>query len=203
MSFTQEYIAGAVTGAGGLFLRSSCRVVSPLPQLQAQHTHPNLNRLYSSSQTQDYLTPTPTRSPLELMPGQVGEEVNNRVAMTLLTGVEFSAMERIKATETTQGAIMGSCEGIAVCPGATASLSSSSNSNGPVSMAASLLRPPCNPHERKRWSHYIYGSVSTQNAVVPVLEKKSALVRLGTSGGVEGDEGGEVRVNVLQVRRKM
>ena len=57
-------------------------------------------------------------------------------------------------------------------------------------------RHSCNPHERKRWRHYIYGPVSTQNAVVPGLEKKSASVRLGTSSGVEGDEGGEVGVNV-------
>jgi len=141
MSFTQECIAGAMTGEGFYFYTR--RVVSPSLSFGLS-THPNLNRLYPSPQTQDYPTPTPTLSPLELMPGQVGE-VNNRVAMTLLTGVEFSTMERIKATETIQGAIMGLCEGIAVCPGATASLSSSSNSNGPVSMAASLLRPPATP----------------------------------------------------------
>ena len=60
----------------------------------------------------------------------------------------------------------------------------------------------------------VYGSVATQNAVVPVQEKKADSVGLGIGdGGVNGagegqgarggvEAGGGPTVNVLQVRRK-
>ena len=79
----------------------------------------------SSSQTQDrptsahptsspipIPTPTPTCSLLEPIPGQVGAHVNKQVMTTLLTGVEFSTVKRaVKAMETVEGAIRGSCKG--------------------------------------------------------------------------------------------
>jgi len=57
---------------------------------------------------------------------------------------------------------------------------------------------------------YIYGSVATRNAVLPVQENKADSVGLSVGGGVkvtgegqeEKEQGGGPTVNVLEVRRK-
>ena len=203
MSFRQECVAGAVTGFFTL-------VVSCPPSLSSA-------------------SPS-TRSPLEPMPGQVGAQVNKRVMTTLLTGVEFSTVERaVKATETVEGAIRGLCEGIV---SAAAGQSSSGSGSGNGAASALLLQPPRTPPRGRKHPHipevspnpfaepvasletyrgYIYGSVATRNAVVPVQEKKADLVGIGGSGGgVKGagegqgekEQGRGPTVNVLQVRRK-
>jgi len=99
----------------------TCCVVSPCPHSSASVSAHSA----SSSQTQDHPisahpispsipipTPKPTGSLLEPIPGQVGAHVNKQVMTTLLTGVEFSTVKRaVKAMETVEGGIRGSCKG--------------------------------------------------------------------------------------------
>lgn len=139
---------------------------------------------------------TPTKSPLEPRPGQVAAQVNKRIMTTLLTGVEFSTVDRaIKATETVEGAIRGLCEGIPAARPKTPERES-----GPF-----LAAPPRTPPRRAAGVHvaevspnpfpepiasletyegHIYGRVSTTNAVVAAPSKETE------------------HVTVLAVRRK-
>lgn len=86
MSFRQECVAGAVTGFFILAL--------------------------SSTSVKDGATDTKP-SPLAPEAGQVSPKLIKRILTTLMTGVEFSTLERaIKATETLENTIRGLCEGI-------------------------------------------------------------------------------------------
>lgn len=86
MSFRQECVAGAVTGFFTL------GVSFPSVKHGATDTKP---------------------SPLAPSPGQVSGKINKRIIITLMTGVEFSTIERaIKGTETLENAIRGLCEGL-------------------------------------------------------------------------------------------
>lgn len=88
MSFRQECVAGAVTGFFSLGITSFA--------LDG-----------SSTRTRSAV------SPLAPQPGQVSSQINKRVMTSLLTGVEFSTVERaIRGTETLESAIKGLCEGI-------------------------------------------------------------------------------------------
>ncbi|KAF8908937.1 histone acetylation protein-domain-containing protein [Gymnopilus junonius] len=129
--------------------------------------------------------------PLAPETGQVAGQVHKRVMTTLLTGVEFSTVERAaKGTETVESAIRGLCEGIA----------SRERARTPERR---LLAPPQTPPRTQRtameispnpfpepaaslgiYLSHIYGSVGTRNAVE---ERKT--------------EGPQV-VQVLHVRRR-
>lgn len=86
MSFRQECVAGAVTGFFALGITCASR--------------PD-----DSSRS--------GISPLAPQPGQVSSQINKRVMTSLMTGVEFSTLERsIRGTESLEGAIKGLCEGI-------------------------------------------------------------------------------------------
>ncbi|KAJ6619506.1 histone acetylation protein-domain-containing protein [Mycena sp. CBHHK59/15] len=80
-------------------------------------------------------------------------QLNKRVLSSLMTGLEFSTVERaIKATETLEGAIRGLCEGITPIP--TAPAQSTSNSRGSdrrtpePEPSHTLLAPPTTPPRR-------------------------------------------------------
>lgn len=89
MSFRQECVAGAVTGFFTLVVSSP----------------------------KDSDIPRSEVSPLAPQPGQVSSQINKRIMTSLMTGVEFSTVERaIRATETIEGAIKGLCEGLVPIP---------------------------------------------------------------------------------------
>ncbi|KAJ7254373.1 DUF1714 domain-containing protein, partial [Mycena haematopus] len=88
MSFRQECVAGAVTGFFVVGI-----------------SYPSSSRSLSGI------------SPLAPSSGQVSCQLIKRVLSSLMTGLEFSTVERsIKATETLEGAIRGLCEGLAPIP---------------------------------------------------------------------------------------
>lgn len=155
-----------------------------------------------------------TMSPLAPQPGQVSTQINKRIMTSLLTGVEFSTLERaIRATETIEGAIKGLCEGISVVP------SSSDTSvikptivraerRTPEPASSSLLVPPRTPPRKpstlpevspnpfpepvaslETYRSYIYGSIGVNNPA-PVGGEKS------------GEAGSVPHVTVLAVRKK-
>lgn len=165
MSFRQECVAGAVTGFFGLGVTGGWRGVGG--------------------------------EMIRVGAGEVSLQIKKRVMSTLLTGVEFSTAERAaKATETVEGAIRGLCEGIPIAnPGRKPSTSThlqvpttpprrtrplpvdDSSSPNPFSEPVASL---------ETYYGYIYGSVSTRNAV--------------EAGSVARKEVGAVRV--LAARRK-
>ncbi|KDQ62578.1 hypothetical protein JAAARDRAFT_171058 [Jaapia argillacea MUCL 33604] len=88
MSFRQECVSGAVTAF--FVVGISCPADTPS------------------------LSPI---SPLSPQPGQVSSQINKRIMSTLLTGHEFSTLERsVRATELLEGAIKGLCEGLSAMP---------------------------------------------------------------------------------------
>lgn len=124
MSFRQECVAGAVTG---FFMAAiSCPT----------------SRSVSSA------------SPLAPLPGQVSCQLNKRILSSLMTGVEFSTVERsVKAMETLEGAIRGLCEGIALpAPIPTrrtiANTRDSRRTPEPPEASGALLAPPSTPPRR-------------------------------------------------------
>ena len=133
-------------------------------------------------------------SPLAPQTGQVSGQVHKRVMTTLLTGVEFSTVERaIKATETVEGAIRKLCEGIlpgrdrARTPEPRQSLAPPQT---PPRTSRSVVEISPNPFPEPAASleiylAHIYGSVGTRNAVEEKKKQQETPA-----------------VQVLQVRRK-
>ncbi|KAH8824918.1 histone acetylation protein-domain-containing protein [Flagelloscypha sp. PMI_526] len=108
MSFRQECVAGQVTGFFTLIVSSSSRS----PALAAP-------------------------PPIQSQPGQVSSQLIKRVLSSLMTGVEFSTIERaVKATETIEGAIKGLCDGVGPFPGPVVT------SLGPAARAERAGTPP-------------------------------------------------------------
>ncbi|KDR82708.1 hypothetical protein GALMADRAFT_841760 [Galerina marginata CBS 339.88] len=126
-------------------------------------------------------------SPLAPQTGQVAGQVHKRVMTTLLTGVEFSTLERaVRGTETVEGAIRGLCEGIP-----------KSGRRTPEPRERRLLEPPRTPPRGRRtatteispnpfpepvgsletYMSHVYGAVATRNAVVGEAGHSQAAVR--------------------------
>ncbi|KAJ7134528.1 DUF1714 domain-containing protein [Mycena epipterygia] len=181
MSFRQECVSGTVTG----FFTAA---ISCPP---------------SSSQTVSGI------SPLAPLPGQVSCQLNRRILSSLMTGLEFSTVERsIKATETLEGAIRGLCEGIAAVP--TPRNTSSTRDRTPErEPSRALLAPPSTPPRRgtyvadvspnpfpepvtslETYHSHIYGSVCVSNAAV------------SPKTGEAGAPTETAHVTVLAVRKK-
>ncbi|KAJ7459768.1 histone acetylation protein-domain-containing protein [Mycena latifolia] len=186
MSFRQECVAGAVTG---FFVAGiSC----------------------PSSQS------APAISPLAPLPGQVSCQLNKRVLSSLMTGLEFSTLERsVKATETLEGAIRGLCEGIATIPAPRTHIRDSDRRTPEPEPSRALLAPPSTPPRRgnayvadvspnpfpepvtslETYHSHIYGSICVSNAARPPQTHSGA-----------GDAGASTepgpQVTVLAVRKK-
>ncbi|KAJ7069867.1 histone acetylation protein-domain-containing protein [Mycena amicta] len=147
----------------------------------------------------------PGISPLAPSPGQVSSQLNKRVLTSLMTGLEFSTVERaIKATESLEGSIKGLCEGISPLPGPPKSRSSDRRT--PEAEPRSLLAPPSTPPRRgasyvpdvspnpfpepvtslQTYESHIYGSIWIKNAA-PAKPRETA---------------GDTAVTVLTVRKK-
>ncbi|KAJ6557394.1 DUF1714 domain-containing protein [Mycena vulgaris] len=189
MSFRQECVAGAVTG---FFVAGiSC------PTSQSG----------------------PAIAPLAPLPGQVSCQLNKRILSSLMTGLEFSTVERsIKATETLEGAIRGLCEGIAAVPASrTATHTRDSDRRTPEpEPSRALLAPPSTPPRRgsahvpdvspnpfpepvtslETYHAHIYGSICVSNAPRPPKTPSGG----GEDGGAPAEPG--PRVTVLAVRKK-
>jgi len=89
MSFRQECVAGIVTG----FFAMGC-VILP-------------TRSGVGGSDSSIFAPHP---------GQVSSNITKRVMNSLMTGIEFSTVDRaVRGTETLEGAIRGMCEGISAC----------------------------------------------------------------------------------------
>ncbi|KAF7346201.1 hypothetical protein MSAN_01847000 [Mycena sanguinolenta] len=126
MSFRQECVAGAVTGF--FVVGISC---------------PSSSRSLSGT------------SPLAPSPGQVSCQLIKRVLSSLMTGLEFSTVERsIKATETLEGAIRGLCEGLAPIPTpprTTANTRDSDRRTPEPDGSRTLLAAPSTPRRGKAY----------------------------------------------------
>lgn len=197
MSFRQECIAGAVTGFFTLGM-----------------SHPSPNDAAQSA-----------CSPLAPQPGQVSSQINKRIMTSLLTGVEFSTVERsVRATETIEGALRGLCEGLpsisaATLPGARPQHASDRRTPEPESRTA-LLAPPRTPPPRmvngkraipdvspnpfpepvtslETYHSYIYGSICVSNPPLP-----SKLADEGRGDKASGNAETTPQVTVLAVRKK-
>jgi regulator of Ty1 transposition protein 109 len=187
MSFRQECVAGAVTGF--FVVGISCPAFQIVPGV----------------------------SPLAPLPGQVSCQLNKRVLSSLMTGLEFSTVERsIKATETLEAAIRGLCEGIAAVPTprTTTHTRHSERRTPEPEPSRALLAPPSTPPRRgdayvadvspnpfpepvtslETYHLHIYGSVCVSNAAAP---RK-------TEGAAEkaGAPTEPAHVTVLAVRKK-
>jgi regulator of Ty1 transposition protein 109 len=127
--------------------------------------------------------------------GQVAGQVHKRVMTTLMTGVEFSNIERaVKATETVEGAIRGLCEGI---PEARRPRTPERRER--------LLVPPSTPPRRGR----VVAEVSPNPFGEPVASLETYFSdiygSMETRNAVQEREDGEkqgVAVRVLSARRK-
>ncbi|KAF9527581.1 histone acetylation protein-domain-containing protein, partial [Crepidotus variabilis] len=183
MSFRQECVSGAVTGFFTIFISSPPSVAT------------------SSA----VISP----SPLQPQPGQVSSQINKRVLTTLLTGVEFSDVDKaIKGTEIVEGTIKSLCEGRSVASAGANALARTilarERAKTPEReerylrvprtpprhghMAEVSPNPFCEPVvTADTYGRYIYGRSDTRNAV------------RGASGT---QPGGEEHVTVLAVRKK-
>ncbi|KAJ7696077.1 histone acetylation protein-domain-containing protein [Mycena rosella] len=185
MSFRQECVAGAVTG----FFVAGISCPSP----------PSV----------------PGASPLAPLPGQVSCQLNKRVLSSLMTGLEFSTVERsIKATETLESAIKGLCEGIAAVPTSrtTHTRDAADRRTPEPEPSRALLAPPSTPPRRgtayvadvspnpfpepvtslETYHSHIYGSVCVSNVARPSKHGEDA----GPSSELAP------QVTVLAVRKK-
>lgn len=184
MSFRQECVAGAVTGF--------FTMAFSLPYLKEPT---RLERI----------------SPLEAQNGQVSSQINKRIMTTLVTGVEFSTVERsIRGTETVESAIKGLCEGLATKPAPAVRirpvLQHSRGDSGrqtPERDSSELPEPPHTPPRRQRllvtdispnpfpepiasletYDSYIYGTVTVSNPGLEVkaVDEKAGLVTVLTA----------------------
>ncbi|KAH6908035.1 DUF1714 domain-containing protein [Coprinopsis sp. MPI-PUGE-AT-0042] len=155
-------------------------------------------------------------SPLAPQPGQVSTQINKRIMTSLLTGVEFSTLERaIRATETIESAIKGLCEGISVVPSSSDSAIIKptivrSERRTPEPTTSSLLVPPSTPPRNastlpevspnpfpepvaslETYRSYIYGCIAVNNPVPVAAAETSAEAAASTP-----------HVTVLAVRKK-
>ncbi|KAJ7505408.1 DUF1714 domain-containing protein [Mycena galericulata] len=160
MSFRQECVAGAVTG---FFIAGISCPASPRRS---------------------------GMSPLAPLPGQVSCQLNKRILSSLMTGLEFSTVERsVKATETLEGAVRGLCEGISSIPTPrTTSSSRNFDRRTPEpEPSRALLAPPSTPPRRgsayvadvspnpfpepvtslETYHSHIYGSICVSNSALP------------------------------------
>ncbi|KAF7314216.1 hypothetical protein MKEN_00893900 [Mycena kentingensis (nom. inval.)] len=140
--------------------------------------------------------PVSAVSPLAPSPGQVSAQLNKRVLNTLMTGLEFSTVERaVKATESLESSIKGLCDGIVPLLAAPRSMKpksrvgSNDRPRTPEPEPAKLLAPPppSTPPRRgaasyvpdvspnpfpepvtslETYNAHIYGTISVANAVV-------------------------------------
>ncbi|KAF7291622.1 hypothetical protein HMN09_01253300 [Mycena chlorophos] len=141
-------------------------------------------------------------SPLAPSPGQVSSQLNKRVLSSLMTGLEFSTLERaIKATESLEGSIKGLCEGIVPLP-LPLPLAKPSQGQGSSDRArtpepssqSTLLAPPSTPPRRtgvttmpdvspnpfpepvtslETYDSYIFGTITVKNAA-PAKTREAA-----------------------------
>ncbi|KAJ7212205.1 DUF1714 domain-containing protein, partial [Mycena pura] len=182
MSFRQECVSGAVTG---FFVAGiSC------PSLQ----------------------PAPGMSPLAPSPGQVSSQLNKRVLSSLMTGLEFSTVERtIKATETLESSIKGLCEGITPIP--TPRPVDADRRTPEPEPSHTLLAPPSTPPRRgaahvpdvspnpfpepitslETYRSHIYGSICVSNAAPAKTREVTVEAAVGNAAP---------HVTVLAVRKK-
>nr|GAT58761.1 predicted protein [Mycena chlorophos] len=158
-------------------------------------------------------------SPLAPSPGQVSSQLNKRVLSSLMTGLEFSTLERaIKATESLEGSIKGLCEGIVPLP-SPLPLAKPSQGQGSSDRArtpepssqSTLLAPPSTPPRRtgvttvpdvspnpfpepvtslETYDSYIFGTITVKNAA-PAKTREAAAGSTPTAA-----------VTVLAVRKK-
>ncbi|KAJ6508906.1 DUF1714 domain-containing protein, partial [Mycena sanguinolenta] len=189
MSFRQECVAGAVTGF--FVVGISC---------------PSSSRSLSGT------------SPLAPSPGQVSCQLIKRVLSSLMTGLEFSTVERsIKATETLEGAIRGLCEGLAPIPTpprTTTANTRDSDRRTPEPDGSRTLLAPSTPRRGKAYMpdvspnpfpepvtsletyhSHIYGSTCVSN---PPLPPKTEAGAEKTNAPTESAP----HVTVLAVRKK-
>ncbi|KAJ7095951.1 DUF1714 domain-containing protein [Mycena belliarum] len=190
MSFRQECVAGAITG----FFTVGISRRSPQS--------------------------APGISPLAPLPGQVSCQLNKRVLSSLMTGLEFSTVERsIKATETLEGSIRGLCEGMTPIPTPrpAAQTRDSDRRTPEPELSRGLLAPPSTPPRRgdayvadvspnpfpepvtslETYHSHIYGTVCVSNTALPPKVQTGAEAAAGASTGGPGPN-----VTVLAVRKK-
>lgn len=188
MSFRQECVAGAVTGFFSMGI----------------------------SVPEDCM-PSPRPSPLAPQPGQVPRSMNRRILSSLLTGVEFSTLERArKATGVIEGTVRGLCEGLAP------KLPPPKSKNQSAEVTQDLLVPPLpqtpprrtvglppaddispNPFDEPEatldtYKAHIYGSTTVSNPPLPPKAASEGTTTEGTSGG----SGNQAKIHVLTVRKK-
>lgn len=195
MSFRQECVAGAITGFFTLVV-STRRDKSRSPS-----------------------------SPLEPQPGHISAQLIKRVLSSLMTGVEFSTVERaIKGTEAIENSIRGLCDGVSALPPLPGSsqptiVDGSENEERttppPMKERPRTLAPPSTPPRKgphvlpevspnpfpepttslDTYHSHIYGSVTVTN---PAAVKKKD----GENGGSSMTSSADAPVTVLVVRRK-
>ena len=193
MSFRQECVAGIVTGFFAMG--------------------------YVSSPTRSGIGGSDS-SIFAPQPGQVSSNMTKRVMNSLMTGIEFSSVDRaVRGTETLEGAIKGMCEGISV--GVEVDPPRLREEHGrttpePTEQRGHLVVPPSTPPRRtglgggsvateispnpfpepttslETYTSWVYGSVCVDN---PLPAKPS-----GERGGT--DKGSDRRITVLAVRKK-
>ena len=191
MSFRQECVAGIVTG----FFAMGCVNLPTRSEVGGSDS-----------------------SVFALQPGQVSSNITKRVLSSLMTGIEFSTVDRAaRGTETLEGAIKGMCEGISV-GGDTPRLRQEHGRKTPepAKRHEHLVVPPSTPPRRtgpggglvgtdispnpfpeptaslETYTSWIYGSVCIDN---PLPAKPSA-------EGEGSDKASDRRITVLAVRKK-
>jgi regulator of Ty1 transposition protein 109 len=153
-------------------------------------------------------------------PGQVSSNITKRVMNSLMTGIEFSTVDRaVRGTETLEGAIKGMCEGISAGVEADRPRLHEEHERGtpePTERQDHLAVPPSTPPRRtgpvgnsvgteispnpfpeptaslETYSSWIYGSVYANNP----LPAKAPRERGGS------DKAPERRITVLAARKK-
>ena len=162
-------------------------------------------------------TGSPDTSVIAPQPGQVSSSVTKRIMNSLITGIEFSTVDRaVRGTETLEGAIKGMCEGISVGGEADPPRIREEHGRGtpePTERHERLVVPPSTPPRRtgagagsvateispnpfpepaaslETYASWIYGSVCVDNPL-PAKEKE------GTG------KGSDRKITVLTVRKK-
>ena len=158
-------------------------------------------------------------SPLAPQPGQVSSQVNKRIVSSLLTGVEFSTLERsIRGTEMLEGVIKGLCEDLPtpapiVHTQNVIDFLSGSGRQTPEREEPLTTSLPGTPPNGKRqvedvspnpfpepvtslesYYSYIYGSICVRNP--------ATISRSGEKRTRDGNGKSEPSVTVLSVRKK-
>ena len=190
MSFRQECVAGAVTGFFSMGI----------------------------SVPEDRM-PSPRPPPLAPQPGQVPRSMNKRILSSLLTGVEFSTVERArKATDLIEGTVRGLCEGLAPkLPLPKSKNQSAADGTQDLLVPPLPLTPPRrtvglpaadeispNPFDEpeatlETYRAHVYGSVTVSN---PPLPPKSVVGGTATEGASDGATENKTKIHVLAVRKK-